>query len=133
VRLTTLLSLGLVTASLVLNGCSSETRDQYGAASQQAGQAIKKDTEIAGKEIKVAADKTKIAADNLLETTKVKSALGEASGLSTKNIDVDTDSLTKVITLKGSVPDEKQKNQAETIAKGIAGTEFKVVDNLKIA
>jgi len=127
-----LVSIAAAVISLSIAGCSQETRDQYGAASQQAGQAIKKDTDIAGKEIKKAADNTKVAVDSDLETSKVKAALTSASGLEAKKIDVETDSQTKTITLKGSVPDAKQKAQAETIAKGIGGTEFKVIDNLAI-
>lgn len=115
---------------ITLCGCNQETRDQYSAAGQQAGQAVKKDTEIAGKELETAADKAKISADNLLETSKVKSALGSASGLNTRHIDVDTDSKAKTITLSGLVPDQKQKVQAETVAKGIGGSEFKVIDKL---
>ena len=66
-------------------------------------------------------------------TSKVKSALGSAAGLETKGIDVDSDTLLKTITLKGTVSDGKQKAQAETVTKGIAGTEFKVKNEIKIA
>lgn len=131
-------------------GCSQAARDQYGAAGQDASQATKETGQAiatdakktgeaateaataAGTEMKNAAANTKAASDNALETAKVKSALDTAAGLDTKNLDVDTDTVAKTITLKGSVPDDKQKAQAETVAKGIAGAEFKVVNNLTV-
>lgn len=110
-----------LTAGLLISGCSREARDQYAAAGERAGKAIATD-----------AEKSKTAADNALETAKVKSALNSAAGLETKNIDVDSDTKVRTITLNGSVPDGKQKVQAETVAKGIAGGEFRVVNKLTV-
>ena len=146
----TLMALGMAIMGTLVVGCTQEAREQYSEAGQHASEATKetgnamatdaektgaaaaKTAEAAGEEAKHAAENTKAAGDNALETSKVKTALDTANGLATKDINVDTDSQAKTITLKGSVPDEKQKAQAETVAKGIAGTEFKVVNNLTV-
>jgi osmotically-inducible protein OsmY len=114
--------------SLVIIGCSQQARDQYGEAGQDASKAAKQTGQAAVTD----AANTKTAADNTLETTKVTGALNSAAGLETKNINVDSDTKAGTITLNGSVPDEKQKEQAETVARGIAGSEFKVMNNLKV-
>lgn len=146
-----LAALAVAVMGFSLVGCSQEAREQYSEAGQHASQATKdtgkaistdaektgaaaaKEVQAAGTEVKNAAENSKAVADNGLETTKVKSALDTASGLDTKDINVDTDTKAKTITISGSVPDDKQKSQAETVAKGIAGTEFKVINNLKVA
>lgn len=114
--------------SFVIIGCSKEARDQYGDAGKDVGDAAQKTGDAVVKDT----ENTKIAAENTLLTSKVTSALSSASGLVTKDINVDSDTKVGTITLNGSVPEEKQREQAETIAKGIAGTEFKVINNLKI-
>ncbi|HVT12004.1 MAG TPA: BON domain-containing protein [Fimbriimonadaceae bacterium] len=147
-------ALAMTAAAVVLGislfGCSQQARDEYGAAGKEAsqatqdtgkaiatdakktGEAAAKTAEAAGTEIKNTAANTKEAGNNALETSKVKSALDTAAGLDTQHIDVDTDTSAKTITLKGSVPDEKQKKQAETVAKGIAGNDFTVIDKLVV-
>lgn len=109
-------------------GCSPAARDQYNDAGQDVGNATTK----TGEAMATDAGNAKAAADNTLMTSKVTSALQSASGLVTKDINVDTDSKAKTITLNGSVPTDTNKNQAETVAKGIAGSELTVVNNLMI-
>jgi osmotically-inducible protein OsmY len=127
-RKVTLGAISLIIASMII-GCSKEARDQYGSAGEDASKAAKK----TGEAISTDAENAKVSADNTLESSKVKSALNSAAGLETKGINVDSDTKAKTITLSGSVPDEKQKAQAETVASGIAGSEFKVVNNLTVA
>lgn len=107
-------------------GCSPSARDQYGDAGKDVGDATKK----TGEAIATDAKNTEFAANNTLMTTKVTSALKSATGLNTADINVDTDTKAKTITLNGSVPTDAQKNQAETVARGIAGSELTVVNNL---
>ena len=113
---------------LLLVGCSQSAKDEYKGAGEAAGDA----TSHVSKAVADDTEQAKISADNTLLTSKVKSALGSAAGLETKGIDVDSDTLLKTITLKGTVPDGKQKAQAETVTTGMAGTEFKVVNKLTI-
>lgn len=125
------LTMMAVTAAIGVGifGCSPAARDQY----SDAGKDVSKATTKTGQAIATDAANAKVAADNALMTTKVTSALQSASGLVTKDINVDSDTKTKTITLNGTVPTDGQKNQAETVAKGIGGSEFTVVNNLKIA
>lgn len=121
------IALPLVLGAMIA-GCSPEARDQYSGAGQDVGNAAQK----TGQAVATDAEKTKAVADNTIEASKIKSALTSASGLETKDINVECDIKAGTITLNGSVPDEKQKTQAETVAKGIGGSEFKVSNNLKV-
>ena len=107
-------------------------------ATKDAGAAVAASAKKAGADVAAAGDAAvqagkNVAAntDDALMTPKVKQALLDSSGLETKNIDVDTKGGT--ITLKGTVPSAKQKTQAETVAKGIAGSKYKVVDTLTVS
>jgi osmotically-inducible protein OsmY len=140
----TLLSFGAI-AVLLLGGCSQEAKedmsqagDAASTAAAKTGEAAAKTGEAAATDVKkagdVAAQTAKDAAANVADATmtpKVKAALQAAAGLETKDINVETANNT--ITLKGSVPDEKQKAQAETVAKGVAGTQYKLDNQLTVS
>lgn len=147
----TLLSFGAI-AALLLAGCSQEAKEDMSQASSAAGEASQKmgdaasktgeavatDTKKAGEAVKdagtAAVEATKDVAENTAEaamTPKVKTALLNASGLKTNDLNVETAHGT--ITLKGTVPDQAQKDQAGTIAKGIAGKDYKVDNQLTIS
>lgn len=140
----TLLFTGIL-AALVLGGCTPEAREKYdqagdsvGAAAQKTADAASTDAKETGKAVEkagaVAEKAAKDTAENVADATmtpKVKQALLGASGLETKDINVETANNT--ITLKGSVPNAKQKEQAGTIAKGIAGTQYKVDNQLTVS
>ena len=140
----TLLSFGAI-AVLLLGGCSQEAKedmsqagDAASTAAAKTGEAAAKTGEAAATDVKKAGDTavevTKDAAANVADATmtpKVKQALLGASGLETKDINVETANNT--ITLKGSVPTADQKKQAETVAKGVAGKDYKVDDQLTVS
>ena len=140
---TTLLSIGAI-AALLLAGCSQQAKEDLSQAGDSAsnaakhtGDAVATDTKKAGEAVtntaEAGVEAVKDTAENAADATmtpKVKTALLNAAGLVAKDINVETTSNT--ITLKGSVPDAKQKTQAETVTKGIAGTEFKVVNELMV-
>ena len=107
--------LALAGVGQLLIGCSSQTRDQYGT------------------EVKTETDNLSTQASSDLESGKVKQAMDSASGLEAKDIKVDTDAKAKTITLSGTVPTPQQKKQALGLAKGIAGTEYKVTDKVTVA
>ncbi|HLK15363.1 MAG TPA: BON domain-containing protein [Fimbriimonadaceae bacterium] len=112
----------LATGALIAAGCSQESQSDAKQAGQNAGQAIKKDLDTASK-----------ATSNDLESAKVQQALSAASGLITKDIHVDSDTIAKTITLSGLAQTAAQKAQAIKIATGIAGTEYKVIDKLNVS
>jgi len=128
----------------VVGGCSREAKEDLGTAGNAAGTAVQKtgeavatDANKTGQAVKQGAENAAEAAGDVAQnaadatmTPKVKNALLSASGLETRDINVETSN--KTVTLKGSVPDAKQKAQAEQIAKGVAGTEFKVVNQLTV-
>lgn len=60
------------------------------------------------------------AADAAVETMDVKMALSADSRVDASNINVDTDHITKTVTLKGRVPSMAQKTAAEEIARAKA-------------
>ncbi len=147
----TLLSFGAL-AVLMLGGCSQEAKEdmsqagadasaatsKMGDAASKTGEAAATDAKKAGETVAKAGDAaveaTKDAAANVADATmtpKVKAALQSAAGLETKDINVETAHNT--ITLKGSVPDAKQKKQAEDATKALAGTQYKVVNELTVS
>jgi osmotically-inducible protein OsmY len=82
---------------------------------------VKQDTE------KVA-EKTAAATN----TVDVKSALIADGRVDASNINVDTNSSSKTVVLKGTVPSAEQKTQAEAIAKDKAEG-YQIVNQLSIA
>jgi hyperosmotically inducible periplasmic protein len=83
-------------------------------------QGVKQDTE------KVA-EKTAAATN----TVDVKSALIADGRVDASSINVDTNSQTKTVVLKGSVPTAEQKTQAEAIAHDKAEG-YRIVNNLAV-
>lgn len=143
------MNLKITTAALIalgiVAGCTPQAREQYdqagdtaAKATEQTGDAIQTDAaksaQAAQQAGQAAVDATKNAAENAADasmTPKVKAALQAASGLETKNIDVDTANNT--ITLKGSVPTEAQKQQAQKAVEAMAGTQYKVNNQLTVS
>jgi hyperosmotically inducible protein len=74
----------------------------------------------------------KDAAETSTTTAQVKSALLADTRVDASNIDVDTDTTRRVVTLRGSVPSATQKSTAERIARDKAEG-FQVVNDLRIA
>src|SRR5262245_27990882 len=81
---------------------------------------VKQDTEKA-------AEKTAAATN----TVDVKSALIADGRVDASSINVDTNSQTKTVVLKGSVPSAEQKTQAEAIARDKAEG-YRIVNNLTV-
>jgi hyperosmotically inducible periplasmic protein len=65
------------------------------------------------------------------ETVDVKTALVSDATLDADAIDVDTNAEKKTVTLRGSVPTEDQKNEAERIARQEARG-YKIVNRLAV-
>lgn len=129
--------LSALAATFIAAGCTQEARQEYDKAGDQAGQAaqstgdaIQKDAEVAGEAAENAAEKSAMAAAAAEMTVKVKSALLGAENLEVRDLNVDT--VEKTVYLKGDVASAEAKSRAETIAKGITGKEYKVVNELGI-
>ncbi len=81
-------------------------------AASRAGNAVVE----AAKDVGAAAQDTARATGDAVETMDVKVALTADSRVDASNINVDTDHITKTVTLKGRVPTAAQKSLAEDIA-----------------
>ncbi len=121
-RLNTFALIILALGAFITAGCSQQSQEDASQAGQHAGEVIKKDIDQASK-----------ATSNDVESGKVQQALSSASGLDTKDIHVDSDTVAKTITLSGLAQTAGEKVQALKVATGIAGSEFKVIDKLTVA
>lgn len=144
----TLLGLATLAMGMALVGCSQEAQQKYGEAgdaskeaaaktgeavstdAKKTGEAVAAGAENAAENVKNAADNAKEGVDAAGMTGKVKSAIVSASDLDSSDINVDT--VDKKIMLKGSVPTEAEKKKAEMLAKGIAGKDYTVDDQLVV-
>ncbi len=121
----TLLSVcaGAVAIASVAAGCSgqaerttSEVVRDGSSVAGQAGDAVKD----AGSAVGDAVLNGGRAADAAVETLDVKTALIADSRIDAGDINVDTDHVTKTVTLNGRVPSAEQKAVAEEITKAKA-------------
>lgn len=111
---------GAIAIAAVAAGCSGQTgrtnseaaRDDTRAAAGQTREAVK-DT---GSAVGDAVMNGGRAADAAVETMDVKTALIADSRIDSAGINVDTDHVTKTVTLKGHVPTAAQKTFAQEIA-----------------
>jgi osmotically-inducible protein OsmY len=132
----------------IVGGCTQQGRDEYsqaaqtsGRAAEQIGKAAKTDADATGKSLDrmaKSADKHMSAdtatarrkLNNVEVTAEVNSSLSAAKGLDASQIKVSTSN--GVITLTGSVPSDTQREQADDVAKGIAGTKYQVEDQINV-
>ena len=98
---------------------------------EYAVEATKEGAEKAAETSKDAVNNTANTADGAQQTVQIKSALMADKSVDASSIDVDTNGMTKTITLKGHVPNAAQKVSAERIAKSKA-PDYTVVNNLTI-
>ena len=114
---------------------AKEATAEAAAATERAAAEAKVKTEnaaeTAAEATKDAANNTANAADGAQQTMQIKSALMADKSVDASGIDVDTNGLTKVVTLKGHVPNAAQKAAAARIAKSKAA-DYTVVNNLTI-
>jgi len=96
-----------------------------------AAEATKAGAETAAEATKDAAKNTANTADGAQQTMQIKTALLADKSVDASSIDVDTNGMTKTVTLKGRVPNAAQKASAERIAKSKA-PDYTVVNNLTI-
>ena len=123
--------------TLALCGCTPQAREEYSQAGDKAGEAaiktgdaMKTDAKVTGEVVKDAAEESRKAVDNSVTTGAVRTAISAAHDLKIKDLNVDT--VGNKIILKGIVPDQRSKDQAQAIAVGQAGKEFTVDNQLTI-
>jgi len=131
---TTARIVGAVAVVALTVACSDRNERQTEAAArdagntaERAGNAVAEAAKDAGSATRDAARATGDAvmeggkaADAAVETMDVKVALTADSRVDASNINVDSDHVTKTVTLKGRVPTAAQKTLAEDIAKAKA-------------
>ena len=98
---------------------------------EKTAEATKDATHDAAVATKDAAKDTAKAADGAQQTMQIKTALIADKSVDATGIDVDTNGMTKTVTLKGHVPNAAQKATAGRIAKSKAPT-YTIVNNLTI-
>ena len=127
-KLTNWIGAGVIAISLV--GCSDEAEREAAEAANKTAAAAEKAGDAAaeaGRDVAGAAKDAASAAgaavkeggraaDAAVQTMDVKVALTADTRVDASNINVDSDHVTKTVTLKGRVPTPEQKKWAEEIA-----------------
>ncbi len=106
---------------------SSEVRHE----AREAGNAAERAGDRVGQETRDATRSVGATLDAAAQTMQIKTALIDADDLNASTIDVDTNSDTKTVTLKGHVQTPAQKAAAERIAKEKA-PQYRIVNNLEV-
>jgi osmotically-inducible protein OsmY len=126
---------GAVVAMAFAAACSDRAEHKADAAAADAGNAASRaGGAVAGaaRDAGNAVMEGGKAADAAVETMDVKVALSADSRVDASDINVDTDHVTKTVTLRGRVPNAEQKTLAEDIAKAKA-TGYAVSNQLTVA
>jgi osmotically-inducible protein OsmY len=110
---------------------SEKAAEATADAARDASDATKRAGEAVAESTADATADAKAAGSAAATTTSVKSALMADKSVDASKIDVDSDGATKVVTLKGSVPNEAQRVSAERIARAKAEG-YTVVNQLTI-
>ena len=115
--------IGAIAMAATLVACSdraereaSEAASKTANAAEKAGDATANAAKDAGNAVGGAVANAGRAADAAVETMDVKVALTTDKRVDASNINVDSDHITKTVTLKGRVPTADQKKWAEEIA-----------------
>lgn len=108
--MTNLLGAALVAATCV--ACSERTEDKVEHQAEKAEQKAENAADAVGNAVANGGR----AADAAVETLDVKTALTLDKRVDASNINVDSDHITKTVTLKGHVPSAEQKTLAGQIA-----------------
>jgi len=111
-----------------------ETREGMAAAGEMAretGAAVAGTAREAGQVAREGAREAATAGDAAQQTAQIKSALMADASIDSTGIDVDTDSNTKTVTLKGRVATAAQKTRAAQIATQKAPG-YTVTNNLQV-
>jgi osmotically-inducible protein OsmY len=103
----------IVGVAVLLGACSPRGEEDAREAAREAEEAARK----AGRAVENAAERAVPLADAAATTAEVKTALVADAIVSAFNVDVDTSSEQKTVTLRGTVDTEQAKAKAEAIAR----------------
>ena len=110
---------------------SEKAAEATADAARDASDATKRAGEAVAESASDATKDAAAATDAAATTTSVKSALMADKAVDASKVDVDSDGVAKVVTLRGSVPNEGQRVTAERIARAKAEG-YTVVNRLTI-
>ena len=111
---------------------SEQAAEATSDAISEAGDATKRAGEAVAEGAADMADKAATAAEAATITATVKSALMADASVDSSHVNVDTDAASRVVTLRGSVPNDIQRAAAERLARDKAPG-YRVVNELRIA
>lgn len=125
----------IVTSVLAVGGCSEGSQRKYDAAgshvvdaAKETGHAISEDVSKAGNKVSDEVDITSRTNDELSD--KIQDALLKSRQINSKDLSVSTSG--QRVTLRGEVGSEVENQQAEQIARKVAGNAYSVDDQLKV-
>lgn len=104
---------GAVAIAVLATACSDRTERKASDAARETGSAVQEASRGAAEAVANGGR----AADAAIETMDVKAALIADSRVDAGAINVDSDHVTKTVTLRGTVPTAEQKAAAESIAR----------------
>ena len=110
---------------------SEKAAEATADAARDASDATKRAGEAVAESASDATKDASAATDAAATTTSVKSALMADKSVDASKVDVDTDGVAKVVTLRGSVPSDGQRVSAERIARAKAEG-YTVVNRLTV-
>ncbi|MBK5297421.1 MAG: BON domain-containing protein, partial [Vicinamibacteria bacterium] len=110
---------------------SEKTAETTADAARDASDATKRAGEAVGEGATKAAKDASAATGAAATTMSVKSALMADRSVDSTRIDVDSDGATKIVTLRGTVPNDAQRVSAERIARAKAEG-YTVVNHLTV-
>lgn len=117
-------------AAAILAGCAVE-KDAEGDTSVKVSREAAQTGEKIAEGAKDLTNKAATATSQAAMTGKVSSALRSAGSLTIKDLNVDT--VGNVITIEGSVPSAKQRQEAQELVQTMAGQDYKVENKLTVA
>ncbi len=109
--------------ALLFAGCSEQTQQQLGEATQSVASDAKENLERA-------AESTQDALETAQLTSRVKAALMASDQIATGNLNVESED--GAVHLKGSVEDESQRTLAQEIAKNTAPEGTEIINELLV-
>jgi osmotically-inducible protein OsmY len=114
-----------------LSAEAKETGAKISEAAKEAGSKVAEGAKEVGDKVKSGAKEVASEAGAAKQTVDVKAHLLAAKSIDASQIDVETDSRTKTVTLTGFVPTAEQKAAAERLARESAGG-YKVRNRLSV-
>ena len=125
----------IVMSVFIVNGCSEGAHQKFGSAgshlasaAKETGLAVSEDVSKAGHSVADSVDITSRTNDDLSD--RIQDALLKSKQINTRGLSVSTSG--QLVVLRGEVGSEIENQQAEHIAREVAGNGYSVDDQLKV-